>query len=100
MKKDNLERFVRDNREAFDDKEPPGNLWKKIEAGLDQQIPGPGKTVSVRAKNRLLSGGSQIGWPIAALAGSGFHCGTITGWLLSVHEPAVWGGPPARTGSG
>jgi hypothetical protein len=37
MKKDNLERFVRDNREAFDDKEPPNSLWQKIEQGLDKQ---------------------------------------------------------------
>jgi hypothetical protein len=37
MRKDNLERFVRDNREAFDDKEPPGDLWKNIEAGLTKQ---------------------------------------------------------------
>ena len=34
MKKDNLERFVRDNREAFDNKEPSDDLWLKIEAGL------------------------------------------------------------------
>lgn len=38
MKKDNLERFVRDNREAFDDAEPPMGLWSKIESGLG----GPG----------------------------------------------------------
>ncbi len=37
MKKDNLERFVRDNREAFDDREPPNGLWQKVEQGLDQQ---------------------------------------------------------------
>lgn len=34
MKKDNLERFIRDNREDFDNKEPSDSLWKKIEAGL------------------------------------------------------------------
>lgn len=34
MKKDNLERFVRDNREAFDDREPPNDLWQRIETGL------------------------------------------------------------------
>lgn len=34
MKKDNLERFVRDNREAFDDREPPSDLWQRINAGL------------------------------------------------------------------
>lgn len=42
MKKDNLERFVRDNREAFDDREPrpssPANdLWQKIQTNLDRQ---------------------------------------------------------------
>lgn len=35
MKKDNLERFVRDNREAFDNREPPGGLWQKIETGMN-----------------------------------------------------------------
>lgn len=35
--KNNLERFVRDNREAFDDKEPPNNFWQRIETGLDKQ---------------------------------------------------------------
>lgn len=39
MKKNNLERFVRDNREAFDDREPPNDadLWRKIESGLDKR---------------------------------------------------------------
>jgi len=68
MKKDNLERFVRDNREAFDDKEPPGNLWKKIEAGLD--VPALGETPSNNVspfqqvyKNPSQFGSRQIGWP-------------------------------------
>ncbi len=34
MKKDNLERFIRDNREGFETKEPSDSLWQKIEAGL------------------------------------------------------------------
>lgn len=34
MKKDNLERFVRDNREAFDDREPPSDFWQRIETGF------------------------------------------------------------------
>ncbi|MBC3783670.1 hypothetical protein [Spirosoma utsteinense] len=38
MKKDNLERFVRDNQEAFD-QDPLNDLWRKIEAGLDKQQP-------------------------------------------------------------
>ncbi|MCK8492218.1 MULTISPECIES: hypothetical protein [Spirosoma] len=39
MRKDNLERFIRDNREDFDDKEPSLDLWRKIEAGLPAQPP-------------------------------------------------------------
>ncbi|GAB4037739.1 hypothetical protein [Spirosoma gilvum] len=70
MKKDNLERFVRDNREDFDDKEPPINLWKKIEAGLDKaSLDSPqiaqnniSPFVDVHT-NRSASGGRQIGWP-------------------------------------
>ena len=34
--KNNLERFIRDNREDFDDKEPSAKLWQKIDAGLDR----------------------------------------------------------------
>lgn len=34
--KNNLERFIRDNREDFDDKEPSATLWQKIDAGLDR----------------------------------------------------------------
>ena len=39
MKKDNLERFVRDNREAFDDQEPSGDLWGRIKTGLEKNPP-------------------------------------------------------------
>lgn len=47
MKKDNLERFVRDNREAFDDQKPLNDLWRKIETGLEKSSPNhvdPGQT--------------------------------------------------------
>ncbi|MBD2704003.1 hypothetical protein IC229_25385 [Spirosoma sp. BT702] len=83
MKKDNLERFVRDNREAFDDKEPSGNLWRKIEAGLDNSghdggadgingLPNPIMpfrqihTNIGRADRRSTGwlGSRQIGWPM------------------------------------
>ncbi|NEU68766.1 hypothetical protein [Spirosoma agri] len=73
MRKDNLERFVRDNREAFDDKEPPLNLWQKIEAGLPKQesdgstpekeeptSPSPFQQIH---KNPSRFGSRQIGWP-------------------------------------
>ncbi|QJW91785.1 hypothetical protein HNV11_21590 [Spirosoma taeanense] len=67
MKKDNLERFIRDNREAFDDREPPGSLWQKIEAGLEQQKPADQRTNTspfrqIHKTNSRL-GGLQIGWP-------------------------------------
>lgn len=73
MKKDNLERFVRDNREAFDDKEPPNNLWQRIEAGLDKQQPNrespftqihktPDQILPSDGKGSRM-GGRQIGWP-------------------------------------
>jgi hypothetical protein len=63
MKKDNLERFVRDNREAFDDKEPTSDLWLKIEAGLDKQMPDRGNPFRAVHRNSGLPGGQQIGWP-------------------------------------
>ena len=78
MKKDNLERFVRDNREAFDDKEPPANLWYKIETGLTKQVTSahsagqnglnhaePGKASPFQQLHRNPSrfGRRQIAWP-------------------------------------
>ncbi|WP_338877255.1 hypothetical protein WBJ53_30515 [Spirosoma sp. SC4-14] len=84
MRKDNLERFVRDNREDFDDKEPPVDLWKKIETGLNKQpsdstgidsaresansrpngsSPLTGSPFQQIHKNSSKLGGRQIGWP-------------------------------------
>lgn len=76
--KNNLERFVRDNREDFDDKEPSAKLWQKIEAGLDQASldrtgsnnagPSTQKADKISPfqqihRNHSQSGGRQIGWP-------------------------------------
>ncbi len=36
---DKLERYIRDNREAFDDYEPSKDLWKKIEAETAKNQP-------------------------------------------------------------
>lgn len=73
MKKDNLERFVRDNREAFDDKEPPSSLWQRMEIELDQQQQSretPFRTIHKNPDQALPTdtkrskrGGIQIGWP-------------------------------------
>lgn len=73
MKKDNLERFVRDNREAFDDKEPPNSLWQRLESSLDQQQQGreaPFLDIYKNSDQNLSTAGKgsrvigrQIGWP-------------------------------------
>ena len=74
MKKDNLERFVRDNREDFDDREPPGDLWQKIANGLGEspdQTP-TDATAPFRQihKNPVWSdafkGGGFMNWRVAA----------------------------------
>ncbi len=38
--KDNLEDFIKNNRAAFDDKEPPERAWKNIDASLKVAKPG------------------------------------------------------------
>ena len=104
MKKDNLERFIRDNREAFDDKEPPGNLWQKVEAGLDKQVPDRSSPFRNIYKNTALSGGSrQIGWPlldwrvaasiaVLLLAGTFLYMNSQYG---VTHQPEVVAASPA-----
>lgn len=84
MKKNKLERFVRDNREAFDDREPPVNdLWRKIETGLDEQQlnqTGPNQASPFRQihKNPLWSGKRlRIGWSRLNWSGSG---GELLNW--------------------
>ena len=37
--KNNLERFIRDNREAFDADQPPMDLWARLEPGITQPEP-------------------------------------------------------------
>ncbi len=54
-KQNNLERFIRDNREAFDDQKPSDDLWKNIGAAIGQ----PQKTTRVFSMSRA-------GWAVAA----------------------------------
>lgn len=54
-KQNNLERFIRDNRESFDDLKPSDDLWNKIGTAIGQ----PQKTTRVF---RL----SRAGWAVAA----------------------------------
>lgn len=55
MARDNLEKFIKENRGAFDDKNPSDRVWKKIE-------------------RRLPSNDKMIFWKIAAIV---FFCTTI-----------------------
>jgi hypothetical protein len=54
-KKNNLERFIRDNRESFDNLEPSNSVWEKIGAEIGQ----PQKTTRVLHISRA-------GWAVAA----------------------------------
>lgn len=67
MKKDNLERFIRDNHEAFNDREPSGDMWKKIEADLDKQSSDQTNLTTrfpfQQIHKNHAKGGRQIGWP-------------------------------------
>lgn len=83
MRKDNLERFVRDNREAFDDREPTSDVWSRIEAGLNQQQPnraGPFRQV--------LAGG-QARWRYWAVAASVAGLLLVGGLLYMNHQYGV-----------
>ncbi|MGW8123001.1 hypothetical protein ACV07N_10125 [Roseivirga echinicomitans] len=37
--RDKLEDFIKDNKERFDTETPSGELWNKIQKGLDQDLP-------------------------------------------------------------
>jgi predicted negative regulator of RcsB-dependent stress response len=54
-KNSNLERFIRDNRESFDNLEPSGEVWNKIGTAIGQ----PQKTTRVISMSRA-------GWAVAA----------------------------------
>ena len=54
-KNNNLERFIRDNRESFDHLEPSDDLWNKIGTAIGQ----PQKTTRVFSMSRA-------GWAVAA----------------------------------
>ena len=60
--KDRLERFVRDNRDAFDSYEPSKDLWKKIEVEAAKQKP-QGKNLNGKI---VRFGGATWGVGIAA----------------------------------
>jgi septal ring factor EnvC (AmiA/AmiB activator) len=66
----NLEKFIRENRSAFNDEAVPGNVWENIEAGLTAQ---PKKRSPLRAIYK---------WSMAAAAvlviGAAFYFGLNT----------------------
>lgn len=72
----NLERFVRDNREAFDHMEPAPMLWDKIGAAVGEQSQ-PNNSRVVRM--------SRVRWAVAATLFLAL-AGTL-GYMLFLKEP-------------
>lgn len=64
MKKTKVERFIRDNRENFDQFEVPAGLWDKIDKGLGNLDTFPGETSFVEKKNIISF--KQKYWAMAA----------------------------------
>ncbi len=87
MKKDNLERFVRDNREAFDDREPPSDFWQRIETGLG----GPTDTNGPIASTPTAPGNPEPVAPNPAMPFTQIHRNTRTwgNWLTSWQAAAA-----------
>ena len=64
MKKTKIERFIRDNRESFDQFEIPAGLWDKIDNGLGRLDTFPGETTSEEPKKKIVF--RQKYWAMAA----------------------------------
>lgn len=69
--KDKLERFIRDNREDFDNEEPRPDLWNKIQQGITIPEQKPGDDLSRRLNSLARSDNplfkpSIFNWRIAA----------------------------------
>ncbi|MDR6564469.1 MULTISPECIES: hypothetical protein [unclassified Arcicella] len=64
MKKTKIERFIRDNRENFDQFEIPVGLWDKIDKGLGNLDAFPGETPFVEKKKIIVF--KQKYWALAA----------------------------------
>ena len=107
MKKDKVERFVRDNREAFDDREPPNNLWQKIDAGLGEEPdqtasdkPSPFQQIHKTSSQSITNGWAWINldWRVAAsiavllLAGTFLYMNYQYG---VAHQPEVVAASPS-----
>ncbi|HMZ99426.1 MAG TPA: anti-sigma factor, partial [Ferruginibacter sp.] len=52
-----LKKFIRDNREAFDDKEPSATLWGRIESNL---VAGPEKRSIIRPLYKWAMGAAAM----------------------------------------
>lgn len=73
MNKDNLEEFIRDNRDAFDDKAPPALAWDKIQ----QRIPQNNQNQK-QAKRFSLWQIARVAAAIVLLVGTGIIIGRQT----------------------
>ncbi len=82
MKKDRIERFIRDNREEFDSFEPPLGLWAEIERRLPEVVIPEEETKIIplgKPKSAWNNVFTRKNWGIAAgvilLLGLGFFAG-------------------------
>ncbi len=73
--KDQLENFVRQNREAFDDKQPPANVWSGIERSLN--------------RNRGTWGNPVVRWRAAAIFFMAFSAYLLMPKQVSKSENAM-----------
>ncbi len=82
---DNLENFIRNNRDKFDSQVPNNQIWNNIQAGIAQQAAttAASTTAATTAKSGLAK--IALGWKIAAVAA--FTAIVATG-IYYVSQPA------------
>jgi hypothetical protein len=95
--KDNLKRFVRDNREEFDTHEPKDDLWEKICAQLPESklIEAQATQIQVPPKTGRFpfSAFTQLNWRVAAsvalVIGLGWTAYTVNHQYALTEQPEV-----------
>lgn len=90
MKKDRLERFIRDNREAFDAHEPADDLWARLEQRLGPEAPHNGRTVPFQPKTlpRWNNVFRRNPWVWRSAASLLLVLGVLGAWWVKTPPPA------------
>jgi hypothetical protein len=82
---DNLENFIRNNRDKFDSQVPNNQVWNNIQAGIAQQAATTAATTTAATTAKSGLAKIALGWKIAALAA--FTAIVATG-IYYVSQPA------------